>query len=144
MLKSDMDVEAWRLEVERVLPQLKITVKTGIIISFRSHRLKDHLENLLILYVIIFKDGQDWRWRQEQMNTHVTGIIDVIREIDTPLKKLVTEAKSASDKVMTRENFLNNQFKGLLDQLHESQVDKRKRFKFLTFISLFLHGRLTS
>jgi hypothetical protein len=29
MLKSDVDVEAWRLELERVLPQLKITVKTG-------------------------------------------------------------------------------------------------------------------
>jgi len=29
MLKSDTDTEAWRLEVERVLPQLKITVKTG-------------------------------------------------------------------------------------------------------------------
>jgi len=56
------------------------------------------------------------------MTTHVTGIVDVIREITGPLQKLVTEAKNSSEKVVTRENFLNNQFQGLLEQLHESQV----------------------
>jgi len=34
MLKSEMDREQWRLEVERVLPQLKITVKSGKILIF--------------------------------------------------------------------------------------------------------------
>lgn len=30
MIKSETDAEEWRLEVERVLPQLKITVKSGM------------------------------------------------------------------------------------------------------------------
>jgi hypothetical protein len=29
ILESNLDVESWRLELERVLPQLKVVVKTG-------------------------------------------------------------------------------------------------------------------
>jgi len=94
MLKSDVDIESWRLELERVLPQLKITVKT---------------------------DGQDWRWRQEQMKSHVTGITTAVNQIELPLKRLVSEAQAMSEKVLSRETFLNTQFVGLLDELHHSQ-----------------------
>jgi len=33
-LESNLDVESWRLELERVLPQLKVVVKTGKNVDF--------------------------------------------------------------------------------------------------------------
>lgn len=56
------------------------------------------------------------------MKTHITGISDTVNQIDGPLKRLVSEAQSMSEKVLSRETFLNNQFTGLLDELHQSQV----------------------
>jgi hypothetical protein len=58
------------------------------------------------------------------MKTHITGISDTVNQIDGPLKRLVSEAQSMSEKVLSRETFLNNQFTGLLDELHHSQVFK--------------------
>lgn len=56
------------------------------------------------------------------MRTHITGISETVNQIEAPLKRLVSDAQSMSEKVLSRETFLNSQFVGLLDELHQSQV----------------------
>lgn len=56
------------------------------------------------------------------MKNYVEGIKDAIDQMEKPLERLVTEAKNVSEKVISRENFLNTQFSRQLEDLHESQV----------------------
>ncbi|CAG7816579.1 unnamed protein product [Allacma fusca] len=95
ILQSDIvDTEQWRLEVERVLPQLKITIQ---------------------------QDSQDWRQRQEQMRTYTEAVSDVVEQLDGPLDKMITDARSVIEKVKTRENFINTEFETLLMELSVTQ-----------------------
>ncbi|XP_049834684.1 intraflagellar transport protein 57 homolog isoform X1 [Schistocerca gregaria] len=89
VLVSDMDVEKWKLEVERVLPQLKVTIKP---------------------------DASDWRSRLEQMRKHRTGMEDALTSAQTQLSRLHTDVEHTLDKVASRERYLNAQLEPLLVQ----------------------------
>ncbi|XP_035795475.1 intraflagellar transport protein 57 homolog [Anopheles albimanus] len=86
------DSEAWRLELERVLPQLKVVVKT---------------------------DPRDWRAHLEQMRTLRSNIDTATEETDSQLKKLQTDIGYVMEKLESREKHLNNDLKELIAQYKE-------------------------
>ncbi|CAG7836825.1 unnamed protein product [Allacma fusca] len=94
ILQSDTDAEQWRLEVEQVLPQLKITIK---------------------------QDSQDWRQRQDQMKTYAQSVNEIVDQLDGPMDRMITDAKSVIEKVKTREKFINSQFETLFVELSVAQ-----------------------
>ncbi|XP_052868188.1 intraflagellar transport protein 57 homolog [Anopheles cruzii] len=90
------DSEAWRLELERVLPQLKVVVKT---------------------------DPRDWRAHLEQMRTLRNNIDTATTETDSQLKKLQTDISYVMEKIESRERHLNNDLKDLIVQYKEVLIE---------------------
>ncbi|XP_058124141.1 intraflagellar transport protein 57 homolog [Anopheles ziemanni] len=83
------DSEAWRLELERVLPQLKVVVKT---------------------------DPRDWRAHLEQMRSLRSNIETATEETDSHLQKLQSDIGYVMEKIESRERHLNNDLKELIGQ----------------------------
>ncbi|XP_055549547.1 intraflagellar transport protein 57 homolog [Wyeomyia smithii] len=79
--------ENWRLELERVLPQLKVVVKT---------------------------DPRDWRAHLEQIRSLRANIETATEETDSQLKKLQTDIAYVMEKIESREKHLNNDLKDLI------------------------------
>lgn len=90
------DSENWRLELERVLPQLKVVVKT---------------------------DPRDWRAHLEQMRSLRSNIESATEETDSQLKKLQTDISYVMEKIESREKHLNNDLKELVQQYKEILVE---------------------
>ncbi|KAI5640251.1 intra-flagellar transport protein 57 domain-containing protein [Phthorimaea operculella] len=93
------DWEAWKLELERVAPALRLKIST---------------------------DGRDWRARHAQMRTYRDELFDRFKITGTQLNKLHSSISSVMDKITARENILNEQFEplvkeygGLLDELNK-------------------------
>ncbi|AWP19481.1 putative intraflagellar transport protein 57 -like [Scophthalmus maximus] len=82
ILESTADAAAWYLEVERVLPQLKVTVRT---------------------------DNKDWRIHVDQMHRHRDGIESLLKEAESSLDKLQSDIAKTQEKVSSREKYINNQ-----------------------------------
>lgn len=95
ILESTTDAEEWKLELERVLPQLKVTIKT---------------------------DSRDWRAHLEQMKqlrgTIATGLDGTKGQLD----KLQTDIGNTLDKIKTRETYLNKQLEPTLSEFRNLQV----------------------
>lgn len=94
---SNVDEESWKLEVERVLPQLKVT---------------------------ILNDSRDWRGHLEQMKSYKKEIESSLVTTKSQMEKLHKEIVSVLDKAQSRERFLNkelepalNEYRALQDQL---------------------------
>uniref|UniRef100_A0A182JDK0 Uncharacterized protein n=1 Tax=Anopheles atroparvus TaxID=41427 RepID=A0A182JDK0_ANOAO len=83
------DSEAWRLELERVLPQLKVVVKT---------------------------DPRDWRAHLEQMRSLRSNIETATEDTDSQLQKLQSDIGYVMEKIESRERHLNNDLKELIAQ----------------------------
>lgn len=90
------DSENWRLELERVLPQLKVVVKT---------------------------DSRDWRAHLEQMRSLRSNIESATEETDGQLKKLQTDISYVMEKIESREKHLNNDLKELIQQYKQILVE---------------------
>lgn len=88
-LGYSIDTEAWRLELERVLPQLKVVIKA---------------------------DPRDWRFRLEQMKTYRGEIKDGLSTTKNQLNKLHADISSAMEKIESREKYLNSNLQGLVDE----------------------------
>lgn len=93
------DWEAWKLELERVAPALRLKIPA---------------------------DGRDWRARHAQMKAYKDELFDRFKTTGTQLNKLHTNISSTMDKVSARENILNEQFApmvreygALLDELNK-------------------------
>lgn len=86
---SNVDEEAWHLELERVLPQLKVTIKS---------------------------DNRDWRSHIDQMKTHKKNIEEVLRNTKGQLDKLYYDISSSLEKISNREKHLNNDLENVLDE----------------------------
>ncbi|KAJ2945230.1 hypothetical protein O0L34_g9301 [Tuta absoluta] len=93
------DWEAWKLELERVAPALRLKIST---------------------------DGRDWRARHAQMRSYRDELFDRFKITGTQLNKLHGSISSVMDKITARENILNEQFEplvkeygGLLDELNK-------------------------
>ncbi|GBP77882.1 Intraflagellar transport protein 57 homolog [Eumeta japonica] len=83
------DLEAWKLELERVAPALRVKISA---------------------------DGRDWRTRHAQMKAYKDQLFDRFKTTATQLSKLHSGITMTMDKVTARENILNEQFEGLIKE----------------------------
>lgn len=86
---SDVDQEAWKLELERVLPQLKVTIRN---------------------------DNRDWRGRLDQMKSYQQNIENSMNTVKTQMEKLHKEISSSLEKVQSRERYLNKELEAILNE----------------------------
>ena len=85
ILQSTTDAEEWRMEVEKVAPQLKVTVRV---------------------------DNRDWRTHLEQMHSYRTGIEEALTTTKVQLDKLHADIARTLEKIASREKYLNSQLEG--------------------------------
>ncbi|XP_055376584.1 intraflagellar transport protein 57 homolog [Condylostylus longicornis] len=90
------EIENWRLELERVLPQLKIVVKS---------------------------DLRDWRTHLKQMTTLKANIDECSDETYNQLKKLQSDITYEMEKVESRERHLNNELQTLIVKFKELSTE---------------------
>ncbi|XP_028987195.1 intraflagellar transport protein 57 homolog [Betta splendens] len=95
ILESKVDVAEWNLEVERVLPQLKVTIRT---------------------------DNKDWRIHVDQMHQHRDGIKSSLKETKNYLDKLQEDIGKTLEKVSSREKYINNQLEHLIQEYRSAQA----------------------
>ncbi|XP_067402311.1 intraflagellar transport protein 57 homolog isoform X1 [Emydura macquarii macquarii] len=95
ILESTTDAAEWNLEVERVLPQLKVTIRT---------------------------DNKDWRIHVDQMHQHKDGIETALKETRGYLDKLHNEISRTLEKVNSREKYINNQLEHLVQEYRTAQA----------------------
>ncbi|XP_044297644.1 intraflagellar transport protein 57 homolog isoform X4 [Varanus komodoensis] len=95
ILESTVDAAEWNLEVERVLPQLKVTIRT---------------------------DNKDWRIHVDQMHQHQDGIESALKDTRGYLDKLHNEISKTLEKVSSREKYINNQLEHLVQEYRSAQA----------------------
>ncbi|KAJ0172733.1 hypothetical protein K1T71_011872 [Dendrolimus kikuchii] len=83
------DWEAWKLELERVAPALRLKISA---------------------------DGRDWRTRHSQMRSYKDELLDRFKITGSQLNKIHGNISSAMDKIAARENILNEQFEPLVKE----------------------------
>uniref|UniRef100_UPI003AAC899A intraflagellar transport protein 57 homolog n=1 Tax=Centroberyx gerrardi TaxID=166262 RepID=UPI003AAC899A len=95
ILESTVDAAEWNLEVERVLPQLKVTIRT---------------------------DNKDWRIHVDQMHQHRDGIKSSLKETKSHLDRLQEDISKTLEKVSSREKYINNQLELLIQEYRSAQA----------------------
>ncbi|KAM3934549.1 intraflagellar transport protein 57 homolog [Leptodactylus fuscus] len=95
ILESSIDAAEWYLEVERVLPQLKVTVRT---------------------------DNKDWRAHVDQMHQHKDSMETSLSETKGYLDKLQSEVSKTLEKVSSREKYINSQLDPLIQEYRTAQA----------------------
>ncbi|XP_072219526.1 intraflagellar transport protein 57 homolog isoform X1 [Leuresthes tenuis] len=95
ILESMVDAAEWNLEVERVLPQLKVTIRT---------------------------DNKDWRIHVDQMHQHRDGIQSSLKEAKSYLDRLQEDIGKTLEKVGSREKYINNQLEHLIQEYRSAQA----------------------
>ncbi|XP_012270491.1 intraflagellar transport protein 57 homolog isoform X3 [Orussus abietinus] len=99
ILESKTDTEEWKLELERVLPRLKVTVKT---------------------------DPRDWRAHLNQMKQHHANIATHLAGTKTQLERLHTDISNTFEKIKNRELHLNRQLEPVLTNFRSLQEELSK------------------
>lgn len=94
ILEGFTDFNEWQLEVERVMPQLKVTISS---------------------------DSRDWRNHVEQMLRYRNDIGDSLSVTRLQLDKLHEEVSRTLEKIGAREKYLNNQEEQLLIEYRSAQ-----------------------
>ena len=87
IMEASVDADAWRLELERVAPSLKVTVKM---------------------------EGRDWRSNLEQIHQHRNNIASCMDSARSGLGQLQKEIKETLEKVGSRERHINIQLESQL------------------------------
>ncbi len=95
ILEPTMDRGDWQLEVERVLPQLRVAIRT---------------------------EAKDWRSHLEQMNHHRGDIDTRFKDSRGHLQRLHEDLSRGLDKIGSREKYINSQVDRLLTEYRCSQV----------------------
>lgn len=93
------DWEAWKLELERVAPALRLKISA---------------------------DGRDWRARHSQMRTYKDELFERFKITGIQLNKLHSNISSVMDKIAARENILNEQFEPLVREYGSLQDELSK------------------
>lgn len=101
-LEATVDTQEWRLEVERVLPSLKIHVR-------QDNRVCQQIGMQITMECGPLIVTQDWRGHYEQMHTHSDGITTALSETKGYLDKLHQEITKTLEKIGSREKYINNQ-----------------------------------
>lgn len=105
VMESTTDAAEWKLEVERVLPLLKVHIRT---------------------------DNKDWRTHYEQMQQHSEGIKSSLTETKGHLDKLHHEISRTLEKISSREKYINNQLEHLLQEfrsLQDTSAETKERYR---------------
>ncbi|KAL6447292.1 hypothetical protein ACFW04_001503 [Cataglyphis niger] len=134
ILESNTNRDEWQLELEKVLPRLKVTVKTGIkyfystklIILLKYYLLKDKC--VCVYVVIYYTDSRDWRAHLEQMKQLRANIATDLSGTKTSLNKIYTDIGNTLDKIKTRETYLNKQLEPSLME-YRSLQEKLSKIK---------------
>uniref|UniRef100_A0A158PCI6 Intraflagellar transport protein 57 homolog n=1 Tax=Angiostrongylus cantonensis TaxID=6313 RepID=A0A158PCI6_ANGCA len=119
ILHSDIDAQAWRKEVERVTPFLKIVIR---------------------------QDAKDWRMHLEQMTNLQQKITELIGSVTPKLELVTNEVEKSLERIESRERTLNQQLSVWLSRYKEAKdarAEVRERYKwvplniFSTFLVMF-------
>nr|CAG4641068.1 EOG090X0ADS [Eulimnadia texana] len=105
VLESNADYEAWKLEVERVTPLLKLGLK---------------------------QDSRDWRNRLESLRQHSLSVSGSLNAAQSFLDKMSSEISRSMDRIETREKYLNTQLEPLLKQyrqLKDKQTAVQEKYR---------------
>lgn len=105
LLSADIDAAEWRTEVERVLPQLKVHLKS---------------------------DVKDWRHHVEKMGEYQAQIDGSMKDTHTHLDKLHSEISKTLEKIEAREKYVNKQLENLINdfrQEHDKLHSKQEQYK---------------
>uniref|UniRef100_A0A914W4J4 Intraflagellar transport protein 57 homolog n=1 Tax=Plectus sambesii TaxID=2011161 RepID=A0A914W4J4_9BILA len=105
ILQSDTDAMAWKLEVERVMPSLKITIR---------------------------QDAKDWRMHLEQMHAYRGAIGETLNQARPQLDRLSNDIGKSLEKITSREKYLNTQLESLLAQFRGAQdrlAENREKYR---------------
>ncbi|XP_063848886.1 intraflagellar transport protein 57 homolog isoform X2 [Scylla paramamosain] len=105
ILHSTTTQEEWKLELERVLPQLKVTIRS---------------------------DTRDWRSHIEQMHEHREKINETLTFTDKQLDSLHSEITRSLEKIGSREKYLNSQLEPLLLEYRNLQnvaAESREQYR---------------
>jgi len=95
ILQNTIDPTVWKLEVERVVPKLKVTMPN---------------------------DSKEWRTHLSQTKTYKKVIEDQFPEAKAQLEKLSRELSGALSRIRDKENFINTQFdQRALDYRHQQE-----------------------
>ncbi|GIY03321.1 intraflagellar transport protein 57 homolog [Caerostris darwini] len=94
VMESNMDAMEWKLEVERVMHQLKVTVRN---------------------------DSRDWRSHLDQIRQHRKNIDETMSTTKSQLDKLYTDISRSLEKIGSREKYLNNQLEQLVLEYRTAQ-----------------------
>ncbi|XP_061549927.1 intraflagellar transport protein 57 homolog isoform X2 [Phycodurus eques] len=94
--RATVDAAAWNLEVERVLPLLKVTIRT---------------------------DNKDWRVHVDQMHRHQDGIKSSLREAKGFLDKLQEDISRTLEKVSSREKYVNKQLEAVIGEHRAARAE---------------------
>lgn len=101
LTSGNVDEESWKLELERVLPQLKVTVRS---------------------------DGHDWRSHLDQMKNLRNTMEESFGGTKNQLEKMHKDISTALDKIANREKYLNRDLEPVLEEyrLLQDQLSKVK------------------
>lgn len=80
---NNVDINQWRLEVERVTPMLKITIGT---------------------------DNKDWRVHLQQLQHYSNVVNGSVGDVNTQLDRLNKDIETQLEKVTSREKYINQHF----------------------------------
>nr|CAG4651191.1 EOG090X0ADS [Simocephalus serrulatus]SVE94396.1 EOG090X0ADS [Simocephalus serrulatus] len=94
VLESNEDAEAWKTEVERVIPRLKLAMKP---------------------------DPRDWRSRLDLLYKYNASVSNTMNSSRTMLQKISTDIEKNMERIETREKYLNTQLSGLLNQYSKTR-----------------------
>lgn len=94
ILESTADTIEWKLELERVLPQLKINAHSS---------------------------NKDWRNRLEQIHHYYDDIEKCLLSTKGQLEKLQSDIGGSLDKIKSREKYLNSQLESQLNVYRNAQ-----------------------
>ncbi|XP_066907698.1 intraflagellar transport protein 57 homolog [Halyomorpha halys] len=96
IIETDVTAEAWNLELEKVVPMLKVSIKSN---------------------------NSDWRSHLDLMKHHQSEIHQISGTVSLELKKFSDEIEETMRKVSKREKLLNSQFEQLLSQYRTLQEE---------------------
>uniref|UniRef100_UPI00358ECDD4 intraflagellar transport protein 57 homolog isoform X2 n=1 Tax=Myxine glutinosa TaxID=7769 RepID=UPI00358ECDD4 len=95
VLESQVNTEEWNLELERILPQLRLIVQP---------------------------DSKDWRTHLEQIQQHRQSISNTLMNTQAPMKRMEMEIEQTLDKLSNRERHLHTQLDGQVAELRAAQT----------------------
>ncbi|CAF0809630.1 unnamed protein product [Didymodactylos carnosus] len=117
IMESTTDATEWKLEVERVLPQLKVTFKAENKVLTNI----DFILNLCDYCQYFIFNFEDWRARQEQRLQHKNQIQTSLKDAELMLTRFHSDITKSLEKIITREQYINTNMQEYFQDFHHQQ-----------------------